>query len=96
VAWPPTERSGIVTSRGGDGDDRVNRGLIIVAGLEGRQRGHAAGVGATIGAIVFRHPPPSAEAAIRAVDDRMYEAKRAGQDQLSLVGPKRPGATPAP
>jgi diguanylate cyclase (GGDEF)-like protein len=58
--------------------------------------GLPAGVGATIGAIAFQHAPPSAEAAIRAVDDRMYRAKRAGRDQLSLAGPDRPGTAPTP
>jgi len=52
------------------------------------------GVGATIGAIAFQNAPSSAEAAIRAVDDRMYRAKRAGRDQLSLAGPDRPGVAP--
>ena len=54
--------------------------------------GLPAGVGATIGAIAFQHAPSSAEAAIRAVDDRMYKAKQAGRDQLSMAGPDRPGA----
>lgn len=58
--------------------------------------GLPAGVGATIGAIAFQHAPASAEAAIRAVDDRMYKAKRAGRDQLSLAGPDRPGGAPSP
>jgi diguanylate cyclase (GGDEF)-like protein len=47
--------------------------------------GIPAGVGATIGAVVFRQPPRSAEAAIRAADDRMYEAKHAGRDRVSVV-----------
>jgi diguanylate cyclase (GGDEF)-like protein len=42
-------------------------------------------VGATIGAVVFRAPPSSPDAAIRAADERMYEAKRSGRDRLSLV-----------
>jgi diguanylate cyclase (GGDEF)-like protein len=50
------------------------------------------GVGATIGAVVFRRPPASAEAAIRAADDRMYQAKRAGRDQVFIADPD----TPAP
>ena len=54
--------------------------------------GVPANVGNTIGAIVFQHPPPSAETAIRAADDRMYKAKRAGRDQLFLAGPEPPGA----
>jgi diguanylate cyclase (GGDEF)-like protein len=43
------------------------------------------GVGATIGAVVFKHAPHSAEAAIKAADDRMYEAKQSGRDRISLV-----------
>lgn len=54
--------------------------------------GVPADVGATIGAIAFLHPPPSAEAAIRAADDRMYKAKRAGRDQVLLAGPEPPGS----
>jgi len=42
------------------------------------------GVGATIGAVVFRQAPHSAEAAIHAADDRMYEAKRSGGDRVSI------------
>ena len=59
--------------------------------------GLPADVGATIGAIVFRHAPPSAEAAIRAADDRMYRAKRAGRDQVVAGGPGASrGPTPSP
>jgi diguanylate cyclase (GGDEF)-like protein len=43
------------------------------------------GVGATIGAVVFRKAPHSAEVAIRAADDRMYAAKHSGRDQVSVV-----------
>lgn len=54
--------------------------------------GVPADVGATIGAIAFLHPPRSAEAAIRATDDRMYRAKRAGRNQVLLAGPEPPGS----
>ncbi len=53
------------------------------------------GVGATIGAVVFRQAPHSAEAAIRAADDRMYEAKRSGRDRISIVAADE-GSAPAP
>ena len=56
--------------------------------------GVPADVGATIGAIVFQQAPPSAEAAIKAADNRMYKAKRVGRDQLLLAGPDRPGSSP--
>jgi diguanylate cyclase (GGDEF)-like protein len=52
-----------------------------VRGVEGLPEG----VGATIGAVVFPHAPHSAEAAIRAADDRMYEAKQSGRNRVSLV-----------
>jgi diguanylate cyclase (GGDEF)-like protein len=47
--------------------------------------GVSSGVGATIGAVVFRVPPPSPDAAIHAADERMYEAKRAGRNRVSLL-----------
>jgi PleD family two-component response regulator len=42
-------------------------------------------VGATIGAVAFAHAPHSAEVAIKAADDRMYEAKQSGRNRVSLV-----------
>ena len=51
------------------------------------------GVGATIGAVVFQHAPPSAEAAVRAADDRMYRAKRDGTRPGVAGGPEPPGTT---
>jgi diguanylate cyclase (GGDEF)-like protein len=43
------------------------------------------GVGATVGAVVFPHAPHSAEVAVRAADDQMYEAKRTGRDRVCIV-----------
>ena len=45
-------------------------------------RGVPEGVGATIGAVVFVEPPASADEALRAADQRMYEGKRAGRSQV--------------
>jgi diguanylate cyclase (GGDEF)-like protein len=42
-------------------------------------------VSATIGGIVFRRPPRSVQAAIRAADDLMYQAKRAGRNRLFMA-----------
>ncbi|MCG6923531.1 MAG: GGDEF domain-containing protein [Acidobacteria bacterium] len=55
--------------------------------------GAPVGVSATIGGVVFRRPPTSSEAAIRAADDRMYEGKRAGRDRLFLSEPDAAPAT---
>ena len=45
----------------------------------------AEGVGATIGAAVFRSAPWSAEHAVRVADELMYEGKRAGRGEARLV-----------
>jgi diguanylate cyclase (GGDEF)-like protein len=39
-------------------------------------------VGASVGAVTFTAPPPSVEKALAAADRLMYEAKRAGKDQV--------------
>jgi diguanylate cyclase (GGDEF)-like protein len=40
------------------------------------------GVGATVGAVVFVEAPPSADVALHAADQRMYEGKRSGRGRL--------------
>ena len=53
----------------------------VLASIEGFA-GVPDGVGATIGAVVFLRPPPNADQALRAADQRMYEGKRAGRSQV--------------
>jgi diguanylate cyclase (GGDEF)-like protein len=74
----------------------LDRSLGVVREAVSACPGAPAGVGATIGAVVFTQAPASSDAAIRAADDRMYEGKRAGRDRLLLeTWPSRNEADPA-
>jgi diguanylate cyclase (GGDEF)-like protein len=74
----------------------LDRSLGVVREAVAARPGIPADVGATIGAVVFTRPPASADAALRAADDRMYEGKRAGGGCLLVAGsPLREEPDPA-
>jgi diguanylate cyclase (GGDEF)-like protein len=52
-------------------------------------------VSASLGAVVYRHPPVSTAQAMARVDRLMYEGKRQGKDRLVLIEDEGPGASGA-
>ena len=63
----------------------ISRFFVTIASMMRESAPSAEGVGATIGAAVFRSAPWSAEHAVRVADELMYEGKRAGRGEARLV-----------
>jgi diguanylate cyclase (GGDEF)-like protein len=62
----------------------LERVLVTVAGTIDSAAPGVDGAGATVGAVVFKVAPESADAAVRAADEAMYEGKRVAHGGLQL------------
>jgi diguanylate cyclase (GGDEF)-like protein len=62
----------------------LSRVLVTVARTMGSSAPGIDGAGLTVGAVVFTAAPESADAAVRAADEAMYEGKRVARGGLQL------------